>query len=145
MSHQNKIFYYMEVKLPNHTGTDIIGGMKNLLAEHIAATGSKKSMIAGETTFSSVVLHNVVGDVQAVTLEFINERNYDTYIQATSEFRTWVEANYNAEYVFEKVSATSYSAMTAGKTDSENGGIETYYEGIKKYMIVDLPTSRGFK
>lgn len=145
MSHQNKIFYYMEIKLPNHAGTDIIGSMKNLLAEHIAATDSKKSKIAHETVFASVVLHNVVDDVQAVTLEFNNERNYDTYIQATSEFRTWVEANHNAEYVFEKVSATSYSAMTAKKTDSANGGIETYYEGIKKYMVVDLPTSRGFK
>jgi len=142
MSH--RIFYYMEIKLPNYTGTDVIGSMKSLLAEHIDVTDSKKSKVANETVYTSTTLHGVVDDVQAVTLEFQNERTYNTYIQATSEFRDWVVSTHNAEYTFEKVTSASYDALSVEFTNTEHGGTETYYENIKKYMTVDLPTQRGF-
>ena len=142
MSH--RIFYYMEIKLPNYTGTDVIGNMKSLLAEHIDVTDSKKSKVANETVYTSTALHGVVDDVQAVTLEFQNERTYNTYIQATSEFRDWVVSTHNAEYTFEKVTSASYDALSVEFTNTEHGGTETYYENIKKYMTVDLPTQRGF-
>ena len=142
MSHRT--FYYMEIKLPNYTGTDVIGSMKSLLAEHIDVTDSKKSKVANETVHTSITIHGVVDDVQAVTLEFQNERTYNTYIQATSEFRDWVVSTHNAEYTFEKVTSASYDALSVELKNAENGGTETYYENIKKYMTVDLPTQRGF-
>lgn len=142
MSH--RIFYYMEIKLPNYTGTDVIGSMKSLLSEHIDVTDSKKSKVANETVYTSTTIHGVVDDVQAVTLEFQNERTYNTYIQATSEFRDWAVSTHNAEYTFEKVTSASYNALSVEFTNTEHGGKETYYENIKKYMTVNLPTQRGF-
>ena len=136
----------MEIKNPNlNDDNDVIGSMGQLVTAHIEETNSKKSKIAKETVFLDISAHNQVGDVQAVTLEFANQRNYDTYRAVIQEFRDWAIANHNVEYVMEKTSITSYAALATELLDTTNGSTDIYYEGIKKYMVVDLPTSRGFK
>ena len=144
MSHSNRVFYYMEIKVPNFAAETSIGAQRDLLDQHIAETNSKKSKIAKETVFLEVSAHNQVGDVQAITLEFANERNYDTYRAVVQEFRDWAIANHNVEYVMEKTSTTSYdAAIILTKADDE--GTVSYYDDIKKHMIDTLPKERGFK
>ena len=145
MSNSNRVFYYMEIKVPNFAAETSIGAQRDLLDQHIAETNSKKSKIAKETVFLEVSAHNQVGDVQAITLEFANERNYDTYRAVVQEFRDWAIANHNVEYVTEKTSITSYTALATELLDPTNGSTDTYYDNMKKHMVVDLPTSRGFK
>lgn len=136
----------MEIKNPNvNDGNDVIGSMGQLLTAHIEETNSKKSKVMKETVFADTTIHNKVDDTQAVTLEFLNERNYNSYKAVASEFRAWATATHNVEYVFEKVSSTSYAAMNIELLNATNGGRETYYENIKKYMSVDFPIERGFK
>ena len=144
MSNSNRVFYYMEIKVPNFAAETSIGAQRDLLDQHIAETNSKKSKIAKETVFLEVSAHNQVGDVQAITLEFANERNYDTYRAVVQEFRDWAIANHNVEYVMEKTSTTSYdAAIILTKADDE--GTVSYYDDIKKHMIDTLPKERGFK
>ena len=134
----------MEIKVPNFAAETSIGAQRDLLDQHIAETNSKKSKIAKETVFLEVSAHNQVGDVQAITLEFANERNYDTYRAVVQEFRDWAIANHNVEYVMEKTSTTSYdAAIILTKADDE--GTVSYYDDIKKHMIDTLPKERGFK
>ena len=139
-----RTFYYMEIKNPNFATETTIGAQRALLEQHIAETNSKKSKIAKETVFLDVTVHNQVDDVQAITLEFANERNYDTYRAVVQEFRDWAIANHNVEYVMEKTSTTSYdAAIILTKADDE--GTVSYYDDIKKHMIDTLPKERGFK
>lgn len=135
-----RIFYYMEIKNPNiGESNDVIGSMTTLLDAHIAETNSKKSRVMKETVFADATVFNTVGDMQAVTLEFLNERNYDTYIASTSEFRAWVAANHSVEYVTEKTSSTGYQAA-----QRMTGDESSYYTDMRTYMNVVLPTERGF-
>ena len=144
MSNSNRVFYYMEIKVPNFAAETSIGAQRDLLDQHIAETNSKKSKIAKETVFLEITVHNQVDDAQAITLEFANERNYDTYRSVIQEFREWAIANHNVEYVMEKTSTTSYdAAIILTKADDE--GTVSYYDDIKKHMIDTLPKERGFK
>jgi hypothetical protein len=135
----------MEIRVPNFETETTIGAQRDLLDQHIAATNSKKSKVAKETVFLDITVHNQVDDVQAITLEFANERNYNTYLSVVQEFRDWAITNHNVEYVMEKTSITSYAALATELLDPTNGSTDTYYDNMKKHMVVDLPTSRGFK
>lgn len=139
----NKTFYYMEISIPG--ATDVIGEQRALLDMHIAATNSKNSKIAKEFIFSDVKLHDTVDGTQAVTIEFMNSRTYETYRTVIQEFRDWVVANHNVTYVYEKISETTFGAA-AVVVDKEFEEIEeaTYYDKMHKYMMVTLPTERGF-
>lgn len=144
MSQSNRVFYYMEIRVPNFAAETTIGAQRALLDEHIAETNSKKSKIAKETVFLDITVHNQVDDAQAITLEFANERNYDTYRSVIQEFREWAIANHNVEYVMEKTSTTSYDAAVI-LTKADDEGTISYYDDIKKHMIDTLPKERGFK
>jgi len=135
----------MEIRVPSIDGEDVIGTQRALLDTHIAETDSKMSKIAREIVFSDIVVHNIVDGTQAITLEFMNERNYDTYMTVIADFRAWAVANHNVEYVFEKTSSASYStANIVHDIDSESDGLLHYLDSIKKYMNITLPTERGF-
>lgn len=139
----NKTFYYMEISIPN--STDIIGTQRSLLDMHIAATNSKNSKIAKEFIFADAKIHDTVDGTQAVTIEFMNSRTYDTYRVVIQEFRDWVTANHNVEYSYEKVSETSFSAASVivDKISPETEEM-SYYDKMHQYMMVTLPTERGF-
>lgn len=139
---QNKTFYYLEITIPDATD-DIIGTNMGLLEQHIAETNDKFSKVAKATVFASVKVHNIVENTQAVTLEFANERNYKTYIQAVSHFRAWVSENHNVTYTFEKVSTSPYDVLAKTVSDTAEGK-RTYYDDLEDYMFKTLPASRGF-
>ena len=106
----NKTFYYMEIRVPGVEG-DVIAAQRDYLDAHIIETDSKNSKIAKEMVFSRVTPHNKVGDTQAITIEFINTRNYETYKQVIAEFRAWVSANHNVEYVHEVYHDFAFDAI----------------------------------
>ena len=125
----------MEIKNPNFATETTIGAQRALLEQHIAETNSKKSKIAKETVFLDVTVHNQVDDVQAITLEFANERNYDTYLSVVQEFRDWAIANHNVEYVMEKTSSIDYAVINE----------KNYYANMSSWMYNNLPKQRGFR
>lgn len=131
----------MEITVPN--AGDIIGHQGFMLDQHIAETASKHSKIAKEFVFSSVKVHNKVDDTQAVTLEFMNKRHYDTYMTAIGPFREWVKENHGAEYSYEKVSSTDMTAAR-GFVQNDADAVLTYYDQMKEYMLETLPEARGF-
>lgn len=139
----NKLFYYMEITIPSYEG-DNIAKARELLGLHIEETGSKKSKIAKETVFAEISAHNKVGDTQAITLEFLNERNFDTYISVVAEFREWASANHGITWSYEKKSSTVYDAVSKIVEDTDDGKI-TYGQAARKYMHETLPTERGYK
>jgi len=141
MTNTIKTFYYMEITAQN-TG-DVIGHQRNMLDQHIAETDSKKSKVAKEFIFANAKIHNKVEDTQAVTLEFMNQRQYDTYMIAVADFREWVSANHGVEYSYEKVSSTDIEAARSYVANNETD-VLSYYDEMKKYMETTLPQIRGF-
>jgi len=141
MTNTIKTFYYMEITAPN-TG-DVIGHQRYMLDQHIAETDSKKSKVAKEFVFANVKIHNKVEDTQAVTLEFMNQRNFDTYMVAVADFRAWLSANHGVEYSYEKVSSTDIEAARSYVANNETD-VLSYYDEMKKYMETTLPQIRGF-
>ena len=141
MTNPTKTFYYMEISVPN--AGDIIGHQRLLLDLHITETDSKKSKVAKEFVFSNVKIHNKVEDTQAVTLEFMNQRNYETYMVAITPFREWAKETHGVEYSYEKVSSTSIEAAKSYVAINETD-ILSYYDEMKKYMELTLPEARGF-
>jgi len=141
MTNTIKTFYYMEITAQN-TG-DVIGHQRNMLDQHIAETDSKKSKVAKEFIFANAKIHNKVEDTQAVTLEFMNQRQYDTYMVAVADFREWVSANHGVEYSYEKVSSTDIEAARSYVANNETD-VLSYYDEMKKYMETTLPQIRGF-
>jgi len=141
MTNTIKTFYYMEITAQN-TG-DVIGHQRNMLDQHIAETDSKKSKVAKEFIFANAKIHNKVEDTQAVTLEFMNQRQYDTYMVAVADFREWVSANHGVEYSYEKVSSTDIEAARSYVANNETD-VLSYYDEMKKYMETTLPEIRGF-
>lgn len=141
MTNPIKTFYYFEVTAPN-TG-DIIGHLTSMLAQHISETDSKNSKVAKEFVFSSAKIHNKVDDTQAVTLEFMNNRHYDTYRTAVAPFREWVTENYDVTYSFEKISSTDIKAARILVLDEDTEKL-SYYDEMKVYMEETLPEARGF-
>lgn len=139
---QNKTFYYLEIKITGSSG-EILGQNLALRDQHIAETDNKYSKVAKDTVFSSVYVHETVGDTQAVTLEFSNSRQYDTYITASTPFREWAIANHNVEYVYEKTSTAAYGALAKNTSNTEDG-TRTYYDDMEDYMVRTLPRERGF-
>jgi hypothetical protein len=131
----------MEITAQN-TG-DVIGHQRNMLDQHIAETDSKKSKVAKEFIFANAKIHNKVEDTQAVTLEFMNQRQYDTYMVAVADFREWVSANHGVEYSYEKVSSTDIEAARSYVANNETD-VLSYYDEMKKYMETTLPQIRGF-
>ena len=131
----------MEISVPN--AGDIIGHQRLLLDLHITETDSKKSKVAKEFVFSNVKIHNKVEDTQAVTLEFMNQRNYETYMVAITPFREWAKETHGVEYSYEKVSSTSIEAAKSYVAINETD-ILSYYDEMKKYMELTLPEARGF-
>jgi len=131
----------MEITAPN-TG-DVIGHQRYMLDQHIAETGSKKSKVAKEFVFANAKIHNKVEDTQAVTLEFMNQRNFDTYMVAIADFREWVSANHGVEYSYEKVSSTDLEAARIVLIDDDTSKM-SYYDEMKTYMENTLPQIRGF-
>jgi hypothetical protein len=131
----------MEITAPN-TG-DVIGHQRYMLDQHIAETDSKKSKVAKEFVFAGTKIHNKVEDTQAVTLEFMNQRNYDTYMVAIADFREWVSANHGVEYSYEKVSSTDLEAARIVLIDDDTSKM-SYYDEMKTYMENTLPQIRGF-
>ena len=136
-----KTFYYMEITAQN--AGDVIGHQRYLLDQHIAETDSKKSKVAKEFVFANVKIHNKVDDTQAVTLEFMNQKNFDTYMVAIADFREWVSANHGVEYSYEKVSSTDIEAARTYVANNETD-VLSYYDEMKKYMETTLPQIRGF-
>ena len=141
MTNPIKTFYYMEISVPN--AGDIIGFMRLMLDQHIAETDAKYSKIAKEFVFSQVKVHNKVDDTQAITLEFMNKRQYDTYMTAIAPFREWVKENYGVEYSYEKISSTDMTAAR-GFVQNDADAVLTYYDQMKEYMLETLPEARGF-
>ena len=141
MTNSNKTFYYMEISAPN--AGDIIGHQRMLLDQHISETDSKKSKVAKEFVFASTKIHDKVDDTQAVTLEFMNKRQYDTYRTAIAPFREWVSETYGVEYSFEKTSTTDIEAARILVVDEDTTKL-SYYDEMKEYMIETLPKARGF-
>ena len=141
MANTIKTFYYMEITAPN-TG-DVLGHQRYMLDQHIAETGSKKSKVAKEFVFANAKIHNKVEDTQAITLEFMNKRNFDTYMVAIADFREWVSANHGVEYSYEKVSSTDIEAARSYVANDETD-VLTYYDEMKTYMEETLPQIRGF-
>lgn len=139
----NKLFYYMEITIPNYDG-DNVGRLRELLDLHIEQTDSKKSKIAKETVFEEVSIHNQVGDTQAVTLDFLNERNFNTYMIAVSDFREWASQNYGVTWSYEKKSTAVYNAVPKAVERTDEGTV-TYGQALRKYMTTTLPTERGYK
>ncbi len=131
----------MEITAQN-TG-DVIGHQRYMLDQHIAETDSKKSKVAKEFIFSNAKIHNKVEDTQAVTLEFMNKRQFDTYMVAIADFREWVSANHGVEYSYEKVSSTDISAARILVEDEDTTKL-SYYDEMKVYMEETLPVARGF-
>lgn len=131
----------MEITAQN--AGDVIGHQRYLLDQHIAETDSKKSKVAKEFVFANVKIHNKVDDTQAVTLEFMNQRNFDTYMVAIADFREWVSANHGVEYSYEKVSSTDIEAARTYVANNETD-VLSYYDEMKKYMETTLPQIRGF-
>lgn len=139
----NKSFYYMEVSVPN--SDNIIGTLRELQQMHIAATNSKLSKIAREQVFTEVHIHDKVGDTTAMTIEFMNDRACETYKTAIADFRAWATENHGVEYVYEKSSTTEYAAAQIIVDKVADDVIEaTYYDKMHTYMMVTLPTARGF-
>lgn len=132
----------MEISAPN--AGDVIGHQRILLDQHISETDSKKSKVAKEFVFASTKIHDKVEDTQAVTLEFMNKRQYDTYKTAIAPFREWVSETYGVEYSFEKVSNTNIDAARANIGVDELDGNVSYYDSMKEYMLETLPKARGF-
>ena len=93
--------------------------------------------------FKNAKIHNKVEDTQAVTLEFMNQRQYDTYMVAVADFREWVSANHGVEYSSEKVSSTDIEAARSYVANNETD-VLSYYDEMKKYMETTLPQIRGF-
>ena len=140
----NKLFYYMEITIPSYEG-DNIAKARELQELHIEETGSKKSKIAKETVFADISVHNKVEDTQAITLEFLNERNFDTYMSVVAEFREWASANHGVTWSYEKKSTTTYDAVSILVEDTDDGVKTTYGQAARKYMHETLPTERGYK
>jgi hypothetical protein len=140
MTNPIKTFYYFEVTAPN-TG-DIVGHLRSMLEQHISETDSKKSKVVKEFVFSNTKIHNKVDDTQAVTLEFMNSRHYDTYRTAVAPFREWLE-EYDVTYSYEKISSTDISAARILVEDEDTTKL-SYYDEMKVYMEETLPGARGF-
>lgn len=141
MTNPIKTFYYMEITVPN-TG-DIIGHQRIMLDQHIAETNSKNSKVAKEFVFTNAKIHNKVDDTQAITIEFVNQRHFETYKTVIADFREWVTANHNVEYTYEKVSSTDLEAAKSFVANNETD-ILSYYDEMKRYMENTLPEVRGF-
>lgn len=133
----------MEITIPNFEG-DNIARARELQELHIEQTGSKKSKIARETVFVETAIHNKVGDTQAITLEFLNERNFNTYMTANSDFREWATANHGITWSYEKVSSANFDAVGITVEKSDEGKV-SYGQALRKYMTTTLPTERGYK
>lgn len=140
----DKTQYYFEVRVPSAAENKAVETMRHYMDLHIEETGSKMTKILKEFVFAHVEVHNQVGDTQAITLEFNNKRNYNTYLQVSADFRAWVNQNHGVEYVFEKESTYSYDSADIDYY-LEGTGKRTYHSRRYDYMNVELPTERGFK
>ena len=143
-----KTYYYAEITIPGlDADIDIIGAQREFLEQHIETTNSKMSKIAKETIFNEVKPHNRNGDTQAITLEFLNKRSYDTYMTVIAEFRTWVAATHNVEYSHEVTLAYPHdlAVRMLDGAPTEGMSVLRYNDKAREYMIDTLPTERGFK
>ena len=133
----------MEITIPNYEG-DNVARARELQELHIEETSSKKTKIAKETVFVEVAIHNKVGDTQAVTFEFLNERNFNTYITANSDYREWATANHGITWSYEKTASANFDAVGQTVETSDEGTV-SYGDSLRKYMTTTLPVERGYK
>ena len=133
----------MEITIPSYEG-DNIAKARELQELHIEETGSKKSKIAKETVFSDISVHNKVEDTQAITLEFANERNFNTYITANADYREWATANHGITWSYEKTASANFDAVGQAVERSDEGTV-SYGDSLRKYMTTTLPAERGYK
>lgn len=135
----SKTFYYVEITAENAPADEsIIDYVKGLANQFVALSNDEGVQLALNMVFDSTKVHNRVGNRTAMTLEFANERMYNTYKQAVSNFRNW--ASNNVTWSNEKSVTAAYGALNVGIGD----GSTSYYDELKDHMQVTIPTENGF-
>ena len=141
-----KAFQYFELTFSDNTKSDYsglmpAGIMMQLLDEFIAETNSKEGKVLREFVFDEIVTFDWKGNTGAYSMEFMNERNRKNYMQARKPFEEWlknkgVEMTYSLSH---SIPSSAVDLITDGNYEES-----TYYNVSKKYLLLEIPASRGF-